>query len=428
MGMGALEAVVVGAGNRGRFTYGGYARQHPSRLRIVALAEPDDGRRAAMSAEHGIPAARRFRDFAELFAGPRLAPLAIVATGDTQHVDPTLRALERGYHVLLEKPIAVSAADCVRVVDAADRAGRILQIGHVLRFTPFYTRIHEIIAAGTLGEVVHIDMREHVAHWHMTHSFVRGKFRSRAVAAPIVLAKSCHDLDLLGWFTGRPALRLASFGSLRHFRREAAPAGAPPRCTDGCPAAERCPHDAVRFYAGPDEAIARSWPWSDVSLDPARSARQRALESGPYGRCVYHCDNDVPDHQVVALEFEGGITASFALHGLAAHERRTIRITGTAGELRGVFEEGVIEVSRQGSFEAERHTTSGSPFGHYGGDDGLLDHVTRAVADGASVGGRTSGRVALESHLLGFAAEEARTKGTTVEMSEYRARVGLSRP
>jgi predicted dehydrogenase len=282
MAMGTLEAVVVGAGNRGRFTYGEYARQHPSRLRIVALAEPDDGRRAAMAAEHGIPDARRFPDFEALFAGPRLAPLAIVATGDTQHVDPTLRALERGYHVLLEKPIAVSAADCVRVVDAADRAGRILQIGHVLRFTPFYSRIHQIISAGALGEVVHIDMREHVAHWHMTHSFVRGKFRSRAVAAPIVLAKSCHDLDLLGWFTGRPALRLASFGSLRHFRREAAPASAPARCTDGCPAAERCPYDAVRFYAGPDEAIARSWPWSDVSSrPPLRSTDSRHTSAAP---------------------------------------------------------------------------------------------------------------------------------------------------
>ena len=152
MGMGTLEAVVVGAGNRGRFTYGGYARQHPSRLRIVALAEPDDGRRAAMAAEHGIPDARCYSDFDAMFAEPCLAPLAIVATGDTQHVGPTLRALERGYHVLLEKPIAVSAADCIRVVDAADRAGRILQIGHVLRFTPFYSRIHEILSAGAIGE------------------------------------------------------------------------------------------------------------------------------------------------------------------------------------------------------------------------------------------------------------------------------------
>ncbi|UCE87311.1 MAG: Gfo/Idh/MocA family oxidoreductase, partial [Deltaproteobacteria bacterium] len=392
--MSVLDAVVVGAGNRGRFTYGGYARQHPSRLRIVALAEPHEARRAAMSEEHGIPADRRFASDEDLFAAPRLAPLAIVATGDTQHVEPALRALDLGYHVLLEKPIALCAEDCVRVVEAADRAGRILQIGHVLRFTPFYTQVREILATGALGELLHIDMREHIAHWHMAHSFVRGKFRSRAVAAPIVLAKSCHDLDLLAWFAGRPAERLSSFGSLRHFRSDAAPAGAPTRCTDGCPAAERCPHDAVRFYAGPDDDIARSWPWSDVSLDPARAARQRALESGPYGRCVYHCDNDVPDHQVVAIEFDGGMTASFALQGLATHERRTIRVAGSAGELRGVFEEGVIEVSRHGSFERERHAIPGSAFGHYGGDTGLLDHVTGSVAAGSTADTRASGRVA----------------------------------
>ncbi|HTF32977.1 MAG TPA: Gfo/Idh/MocA family oxidoreductase [Myxococcota bacterium] len=420
--MAAVEAVVIGAGNRGRFTYGAFARANPELLRVVALAEPNEERRSATAAEHGLGRDRAWSGWAELFERPQLAPVAIIATGDTQHVEPALAALARGYHVLLEKPIAPEAADCVRVVRAAERAGRILQIGHVLRYTPFYTKVHEILESGRLGRIIAVDMKEHVAYWHMTHSYVRGKFRNRSIAAPIVLAKTCHDLDLLAWFVESPAARVASFGSLSHFRESDAPAGAPERCADGCPVQERCLHDAVRFYTGPDDRTAQLWPWTDVSLDPSRAARRRALETGPYGRCVYRCDNDVPDHQVLVVEFESGVTATFTMQGLASEERRTIRITGTLGELRGVFQEGVIEVSRHGALDRERHSTGGSIFGHFGGDDGLLRHFVEVIARGALGEIRTSGRISLESHLLGFAAEESRTAGRVVEMAAFRQR------
>lgn len=419
----AVEAVLVGGGNRGRFTYGGYARQHPERLRIVALAEPVAERRAAVAAEHGLAGDRVAADWRELLQRPALAPVAIVATGDMEHVEPALAALSCGYHVLLEKPIAPEARDCVRVVEAAERAGRMLQIGHVLRYTAFYEQVQAIVASGRLGEIVALDMKEHVAHWHMTHSYVRGKFRNRRIAAPIVLAKTCHDLDLMTWIVGRPALRVASFGSLSHFCAGQAPAGAPGRCTDGCPAQESCPHDAVRFYLGPDDGLARLWPWTDLGIDPAREARRRALETGPYGVCAYRCDNDVPDHQVLAVEFGGGVTASFTLQGLATHERRTIRISGTKGELRGVFQEGLIDVTRHGSLETEQHRIEASLAGHLGGDEGLLGHFTDVVARGAVGEVRASGRVSLDSHLLGFAAEQARLEGRVVEMDTFRAQL-----
>ncbi len=421
--MGAVEAVLIGGGNRGRFTYGGYARAHPERLRIVALAEPVADRRAALAAEHGIPADRVAADWRQLLDGPALAPVAIVATGDTLHVEPALAAVARGYHLLLEKPIAPDPADCLRVVEAAEAAGRMLQIGHVLRYTRFYNRVHEIVASGRLGEIVAVDMKEHVAHWHLTHSYVRGKFRNRALAAPIVLAKTCHDLDLLAWIVNRPARRVASFGSLQHFRSASAPEGAPARCTDGCPVQERCLHDAVRFYCGPDERLARHWPWTDLGLDPSREARRRALETGPYGVCVYRCDNDVPDHQVLAIEFEGGVTATFTLQGLATHERRTIRVSGTEGELRGVFQDGLLELTRHGALGSEHERIEASLAGHSGGDEGLLGHFTDVVGRGAIAEVRTSGRVSLESHLIGFAAEDARLGSRVVEMDAFRAQV-----
>ena len=419
--MSAPTAVVVGAGNRGRLVYAAWARRHPDRLRVVAVAEPDERSRAAVAADHALPPERCFRDWQECLAAPRLADVAIIATSDTLHVEPALAAIERGYDVLLEKPIAPTPAECVRVVEAAERAGRLLQIGHVLRYTPFYEKVHALVASGALGEVLHLDLKEHVAAWHMTHSYVRGRFRNRAIAAPILLAKSCHDLDLIAWLAGRPARRVASFGALAHYRPEHAPAGAPERCTDGCPVRAECPHDAVRFYLDPDERLARLWPWIDVSADPSRDARRRALETGRYGRCVYRCDNDALDHQVVALEFEGGVTASFALQGLAAREQRTIRITGSRGELRGLLDGGVIEVSRPGAVAVEGHEIGASVLGHYGGDEGLMAHFSALVADGRRDGVRASGRSALESHLVGFAAERAREQGSVVDVAAFRA-------
>jgi len=422
--MAAVEAVVIGAGLRGGEVYGRYALTHPDRLRVVALAEPNPGRREAMARAHGLGPEAVFDDWAPLLDGPPRAPVAIVATGDTEHVAPALRAIETGHHLLLEKPMAPDPADCIRVVEAAERMGRVLQIGHVLRYTPFYEKIHALIRSGRIGRVLHLALAEHVAHWHMAHSYVRGKFRNREIAAPLLLAKSCHDLDLMVWLVGSRPARVASFGGHDEFRAERAPAGAPERCSDGCPVQDACPHDAVRFYLGPDASLARFFPWSDVSPDPSREARRRALEAGRYGRCVYHCDNDQPDHQVVSVEFEDGTTAAFTVHGLATREERTLRVTGTLGELRGALNAGEIELTRHGALEVERFDVLGSAIGHYGGDEGLIDHFVEVVARGAADEVRASGRSALESHLLGFAAEDARLDGEVVELADWRAALG----
>lgn len=422
----AVRAILIGAGLRGRDTYSRWAAQHPDRLRIVGLAEPSPQRRAEVAARHALPAPALHASWESLLAAAPSADAAIVATGDALHVAPALAALGSGLHVLLEKPIALEARDCVRVVEAAERAGRALQVCHPMRFIAFYEKLAALVREGAIGRLVHLDLREHIAAWHMVHSYVRGKFRSTREAAPILLAKSCHDLDLLVWLVGERPARVASSGALSHYCAAGAPAAVPERCSDGCPVQADCPHDAVRFYAGPEERLARHWPWSDVSLDPAREARLEALRNGRYGRCIYRCDNDVLDHQSVAVEFPSGVTASFGLHGFANEERRTVRISGTGGEIRGVLHEGVIELSRVGSFRVERHQTEGSPLDHFGGDDGLLQHFTAALASGELGQLRSSGRSALAGHLLGFAAERARTTASVVDCAAFWSEVGAA--
>jgi predicted dehydrogenase len=419
---GPVEAVVIGAGLRGRDTYGAFALANPASLRVVAVAEPDAERRDVFVRAHEIPAERSFRDWRPLLEGPPLARVAIIATPDHAHLEPALAALAAGYDVLLEKPIAPNAVDCVRVVEAADSAGRLLQIGHCLRYTPFYVRVREVIASGVLGDLITLSMAENVVYWHMTHSFVRGKWGNTRNAAPMILAKCCHDLDLMAWFVGSPCLRVSSAGSLRHFRPEEAPEGATARCTDGCPAEPVCLHSALCFYLKEHD----TWPWSDVSLATDLETRRRALETGPYGRCVWHAGNDVVDHQVMALEFEGGVTATFVMNGLAAVASRTIRASGSLGELRGCFEKGEIEVHRHGELTPERIEVPFSPFGHGGGDEGLLRHFVGVVGRNARDDVLASGRVTLESHLMGFAAERSRLEGQTVDMAPFRSEIWRS--
>ena len=411
-----LEVVVAGAGHRGG-VFAGYAARHPERMRVVGFAEPNLERREHFARRNHIPPERSRSDWRELFAGPQLAPAAIVATADDLHTAPALAALRGGYHVLLEKPMALRAEECHELVETADAVGRILEIAHVLRYAPFYRSVYRIAREeGRLGEIQAIAMAEHVAHWHFTHSYVRGKWQNTRSAAPLILAKCCHDLDLMSWIADRPCARVASFGDLVHYRPENAPAGATARCTDDCPAEPDCLHSAPRFYGRDLDA----WPWSDVATAPDAAARLEALRTGPYGRCAYRAGNDVVDRQTAILEFEGGLIATFLVEGFASRPERSIRIQGTAGELVGSFEGGWLELRPAGRLETEKLDLGPLPHGHGGGDDGLLDHFTDVASRDAIAEAATSGRSALESHLIGFAAERARVERRVVEVSELR--------
>jgi predicted dehydrogenase len=414
-----LELVVLGAGHRARDAYGPYVEAYPDQARIIAVAEPNPVRRQQFAERFDIGDAMCFDSWEMLLDRPQLAPALLNLTQDQMHVSSTLAALERGYHVLLEKPMAQTPADCVRLVQAAERTGRMLQIGHVLRYTPFFRALHAVVQSGRLGQIISVEQRENIAFWHMAHSYVRGNWRSRALSSPLILAKCCHDMDILYWNHG-PCRRLSSVGSLIHFRPENAPPGAPLRCTDGCPAADDCPFYAPRIYAGPEG----NWVRATISEDQSVEARMQALRAGPYGRCVYHCDNDVVDNQIVAMQMENGVSVSLNFVGHSHQEGRTLRIDGSRATLRGNFTARAyaIDVHDHRTNTVEHVPLEGADSGHGGGDFGIM-----AAFVGALRAGRpetlTSARNAMESHLMAFAAEQARVEGAVVAMSDYRRRV-----
>ena len=409
----AIDVVLVGAGQRGRFVYGAYAERHPDQLNIVGVVEPLDSRRDAFGDAHALPPGRRYRSHESVDIG---ADAWIIASGDRHHLAPGLAALAAGAHVLVEKPIAASYPDSVALVEAAEAADRQLHVAHVLRYTPFYSTLHDVIRSGRLGDVVTVEHRENVAHWHMAHSFVRGNWARAGTATPMIVQKCCHDFDILEWNATSPVTRLHSFGSLLHFTPDNAPSGAPDRCTDGCPASETCPYEAQKIYMNERWT---GWPVHVITDDLSPEGRMRALRDGPYGRCVYTAGSDVVDQQVVVMERADGSTWTLVMHGHSADETRSMRYDGTRATLRAVAGRSPeIQVQDHRSGAVESVPIPPAVGGHGGGDPGLVASFTTSVADGMP--SRTTGRTVLESHLLAFAAEESRVTGSTIHVSERR--------
>jgi len=409
--MAPVSLVVVGAGQRGT-GYANWVLRHPDRARVVAVAEPRAIRRERFTAAHSIPDRDAVADWRLLAERAKFADAVLICTQDRMHAEPAEEFAALGYHILLEKPMAPDEAECRRIVEAVEKHDVMLAVGHVMRYTPYTRAVKKIVDSGQLGHVASVEHLEPVGFWHQAHSYVRGNWRRADLASTMLMAKSCHDLDWLQHILGRAPSRVSSFGSLTHFTSASQPAGAGDRCLACPPEVEKhCPYSAVRLYGGMLERGEHRWPLSAVVEDFTVGALNVALRDGPYGRCVYACDNDVVDHQVVALEYPGGTTATFTMTAFSEGGGRRTRIFGTRAQLTGDGEtirvydfltrsERVITPSRARGFTAAE--------GHGGGDGGLMDAFTAAVATADSGLILSGPRDSLASHFTVFAAERAR--------------------
>lgn len=414
-----VTCVVIGAGNRGS-AYARYAIDNPRRLQVVGVAEPREFHRKRMAREHEIPREHTFEDWQALADRPRFADAAIIATPDALHTEPAIALVERGYHLLLEKPMAPTAEECVRIVRTVEEAGVMFGVCHVLRYTGYTQRLKQMIESGAIGNVVAIQHLEPVGFWHYTHSYVRGNWRNERESSFMLLAKSCHDIDWIHYIMGEQCTRLSSFGHLTHFHAENRPAGASERCVS-CAVEPTCPYSASRIYLSALRNGTTGWPVNVVAPEPDEASIRRALKTGPYGRCVYACDNDVVDNQTVILEFENGKTADFSMVAFTPFRpSRQTHICGTRGHLYG--DSATIQYTdfvRNTTTEVATDAQDGSPQGgHGGGDTAIMDHFVAAVASGDRSHILSGPRETLESHLMVFAAERARREDRVVEMSE----------
>ena len=414
--MKTITLVVCGAGDRGT-GHAANARDCSEAVQIVGAAEPRAFHRERMVQTHGIPAGNVFEDWRAMARRDRFADAVIIATQDAIHVEPVEAFAAKGYHILLEKPMAPDEEGCRRIIKAISASQRVFAVGHVLRYTKYTQKIKQIVDSGVLGEIVSIQHLEPVTYWHQAHSYVRGNWRNEKESSFMLLAKSCHDIDWIHYMMGVKCASVSSFGSLKHFRPECQPAGAADRCLD-CGVEPACPYSAKRIYMSRLEKGQTGWPLSVVVPDATRESLLEALRTGPYGRCVYRCDNDVVDNQVVNMAFENGSTASFIMTAFTRSEGRQTKLFGTRGQLTGngtTIE--VFEFLTEKTTVTDTRATDGTVTGgHGGGDYGLMRAFVDAIAHDDPSRVLTGPQETLDSHLMVFAAEKARRENRVVSL------------
>jgi predicted dehydrogenase len=406
----AIKLAVVGAGSRGAI-YAQYALEHPDQLQIVGVAEPRDFYRNQMVNGHQIPSDNVTDDWHTWLTRPKFADGIIITTPDALHADPAIAFAKHGYHLLLEKPMSPNETDCRRIVAAVREAGVMLAVCHVMRYTPYTRSLKKILDSGQIGEIICVQHLEPVGFWHQAHSFVRGNWHNESRSSSMLLQKSCHDLDWLSYIVGKPCVAVSSFGSLSHFKKESRPVGAADRCLD-CGVANACAYDAKRFYFDNLAEGNTDWPLNVITTDISEAGILAALRTGDYGRCVYGgLDNDVVDHQVVNLEFEGGVTASFTMTAFTKPRDRETRIFGTKAELYGngnILEIYDFLTRETTTINSELESDGSILSGHGGGDENIMRAFVRALTDNNPEHILSGASQTLESHLMVFAAEKAR--------------------
>lgn len=440
-----LTAIIVGAGHRA-LTYASYSQPYPDQLRIVGVADPIAARRQEVAALYNLPANRCFESAEALAAQPKFADFVINGTMDHQHVPTALPLLAAGYDMLLEKPFATNAEEMWQLVEVARHYQRKVVICHVLRFTPFYAAIRQQVIDGAIGDLINIQAVEHVSYHHMGVAFVRGKWNSkRRCFSPMLMAKCCHDLDLITWMkSGISPVKVASFGSNLQFRPERAPANAGTRCLVDCPIEADCLYSARKHYIdhpnrwafyvwdvlqhGTPNVPAPTKHYTELTLDEKIASLQG---DNPYGRCVWKCDNDVVDHQSVAIEFADGCTATLNMVGGAAKPSRLIHLVGSKGEIQGALEESRFVVRhidpRPGHEYSEEVVDlniagdmTGAFGGHGGGDLRLMADFLRVLRGEAHSISTTTLEDSVNGHLIGFCADVAMEEDRVVKVNYVR--------
>lgn len=415
-----LNLILIGAGQRGTI-YADYAyRNH--KAKIKAVVEPHSERREIAQNRYQIKPDDTFSDFQSLLKKGKIADAVILASMDKDHYKQAMSLLDLGYDLLLEKPISPNPSECIAIRDKANALGRKVIVCHVLRYTSFFSTIKSILDSHQLGKVISIQHNENIGNFHMAHSFVRGNWRKASETSPLILQKSCHDMDILAWLANSEAAAISSFGDLRYFKEENAPSNSTDRCLH-CPAAPTCRFDARKMYL----PVRGDWPATVVCSDQSKEGLLEALETGPYGRCVYRCDNDVCDNQVSLIQFKNGVTVSFNLSAFTDKMSRTLKIMCENGEIRGDDSLNRIEVIPFSSNQSDSHiiqviTPKVVPGFHGGGDTGLMQNFFEIMDSKTDINESISSiDRSVESHIMSYAAELSRLNGKTILLDDLKS-------
>ena len=407
-----ISVVVIGFGNRGN-VYARYAKKFPDVMKIAGIVDIDKVRLERFGKEYNVPVNHLFSNLEDFYAAEKFCDAAIIATPDHLHYEPAMKVMQLGYHLLLEKPMCQTEKECRDVLAMAHKTGRIVGLCHVLRYAPYFIALKAVLGTGVIGDIVNVQHMEPVEFAHMAHSYVRGNWRNSDTSTPIILAKSCHDLDIIRWLVDKPCKSISAEGSLYLFKKEMAPEGAATRCTDGCPHEAACPYSAIKVYCK-RRAHLRPVVGDDYKIKTEQEIYE-TLKTSPYGRCVYHCDNNQPDHYIANMVFEDGVTSSFSMDAFTPFGGRRTRIMGTMGYIDGNGKEFTVWEFATGKKKVWNAKIADIPeykdSGHGGGDHGALRDFLEAVCWNDPSRMTSSVDVSIESHIMGFDAEKSRKNG-----------------
>ena len=406
---------ILGVGARGGNAYGKLIMKKPDKFKIVALCDPREDRLSHFGEMFGVPATERFTSEDEFFLKKR-ADILLITTLDTLHVRQCIRAFKTGYDVLLEKPITDKLEECRELLDVQKKHGNRALVCHVLRYAPAYVKLSEILDSGRLGRLISMNWTEPVGYWHQAHSYVRGSWRNTDISAPMILAKSCHDLDLIQFYAKSRCRSVSSVGSLAFFNEANAPENTADRCTD-CRLVDSCPYSAKRIYIerwhGAGEP-ADSWPYNVPVMAPVTEEKlYEAIRVGDYGRCVFRCDNNVVDNQLVQMQFENCVTATLTMNAFNIGGGRKVSFYCSLGEI--YMDEKEIAVRPFGAPEEhiDLSEIEDIDYAHGGGDAKLIDSLYGMMSGDLRM--VTTLEESVESHLMGIAAERSRINGGSLE-------------
>lgn len=408
-----ITVSILGVGARGGEAYGKYIHECADKYEIVALCDANPGKLDKYSALFEVERAQCFLDEEEFFKEKR-SDVLVIATLDQDHVRMALKAIALGYAILLEKPVSDNVEELYALEKTAKEHGAVIVVCHVLRYTVAIRKIKELLDAKKIGDLVSFDDLEQVAYWHYAHSYVRGNWRSSKNSTPMIMAKCCHDLDLMQYFAESKCESLSSVGSLKYFKPENKPEGAADRCLY-CQYKDTCAYSAKRIYLDgwKENGMPETWPYTVLS-DQKLSEEELTskLETTRYGECVFNGQNDVVDHQFVTAHFENGVTANLNMMAFTKGGGRIMRFFGTEGEI--IYDEAAdhITLKKFGGdneiFKISELTNDLS--GHGGGDHRMIDALYD-VFNGNAQGADTSLTRSIESHLMAIAAEKSRLNG-----------------
>ncbi len=418
---------ICGFGDRGS-TYASMQKLFPDKMKVVAVADLNPAKVQKAKELYDIPEENCFSSGEEMLEQEKLADVMVVSTMDRQHVGHAIPALKKGYHIMMEKPISPELSKCREILEVAkDCPGKII-VCHVLRYTTFYNTLKDLISGGRIGDVVSICANENVGYWHQAHSFVRGNWRNSQETSPMILQKSCHDMDILTWLLGKKCKAVSSFGGIQLFKKECAPEGSTPYCLGGCKAKENCVFDAEKIYITSPKTgratHADNWITSVLSVENTVESTYEALKNGPYGRCVYQCDNNVVDHQQTNLLMEDGSTISFTMCAFTESCYRYFKAMGTKGEIEADMISNMIHIREFGKPEEviDVGALASDLKGHGGGDSGIVsDFLEMLLNDSEATERTTTLENSMESHFIALAAEESRLNGgKVIELEEFK--------